>query len=142
MKKFIYICFLSIFLFSCSDDDTDFKKFHFERLTIDEITFPDSFNYNELDTVWFTYTLPTKCHYSYELEYIPVDSTRYISIISYVDDEQDTCVDVTTQKESFIPIKISQTEDYLFKIWKGVNDDNENIYEEYTVPVIDPDDQP
>ncbi|MGY6649472.1 hypothetical protein [Wenyingzhuangia sp. IMCC45574] len=138
MKRFIYLFLIVATLFSCSNDDVSIPKYHLERLSIDEITFPDNFTYNEIDTIWFKYTLPTKCHYFYDLDYTLSESTRYMSIISYVDDDPVTCEEETTLRETYVPIKITQTEDYVFKIWKGIDDDDENIYEEYTVPVIAP----
>mgnify|MGYP003664315543 CR=1 FL=1 len=47
----------------------------------------------------------------------------------------ENCPEIITQKEHEIIVTATQKEDYVFKFYKGVDANGENIFEEVVVPV-------
>lgn len=45
------------------------------------------------------------------------------------------CTQETRQEEYVFTVEASQREDYVFKFWKGKNDEDEDVYEEVVIPV-------
>ncbi len=39
------------------------------------------------------------------------------------------------QEEYAFPVEATQEEDYVFKFWKGKNNEGEDVYEEVVIPV-------
>lgn len=141
MKKFIYICFLSIFLFSCSDDDK-LPNFAFELTPITEGVFPDSFTYSENNEFTLKYSFPDECRrFSRLYTNTEHDSIITIYLEAYVDKDAECEQEIVNDEETF-QITANITKDYVFKLWSGNDDDGNSTFLEYTVPVIDPDDQP
>lgn len=141
MKRIIFTCLLSVILFSCSFGDDEFTYLTKDLLPIDEIVLPDSFNYEEQYTITFKYTLPRECYYYNSLYYSVKDSTRTLAVEAVVDMTDDACEEVAEQLEGEFILTAAQTEDYIFKIWKGKDENDENIYEEVIVPVLEPGEQ-
>ncbi|WP_428743444.1 hypothetical protein [Tenacibaculum sp.] len=132
MKK-ILILFLSVFTFySCLDDDGPTYKY--EYLTIDSAITPESFTYGEVDTIKIKYTLPNSCYAFDGLYYQKVDTTRIVAGVAIVALDV-ACTEEERQEEYAFPVKATQEEDYVFKFWKGKNDDGEDVYEEVVIPV-------
>lgn len=135
MKKFILL-FTSILLFnSClNDDNSDYINYGYELLPIDEYTVPDSFTYGEKDTIKVKYTLKNDCYVFDHMYYEYKDSTRIVAVKTLVDLDK-TCNEIATQYEYDMVITAIQKEDYVFKFWKGEDNNGENIFEEVVVPV-------
>lgn len=144
MKRIILIFLFSVFLFSCSlDNDDVYSYYKTELVPIDQIDFPDSFNYEAEYTIPFKYSLPNGCYYYDNLYYTTQGATRTIAIQVSVDASPDVvCTEAVVQEEDEFFLTVSQTEDYTFKIWKGVDDDGQDVYDEIIVPVLEPDEQP
>ena len=130
MKKLTLIIF-TIILASCSVDDPNYQ---FKLLTIKEATVPQSFKFGEVDTVKVVYDLPNSCHEFHSVYYQYQDTTRIIAIRA-LEILDENCAQATIEKELKIPVRISQKEDYLFKFWKGKDNNGEDIFEEKAVPV-------
>ncbi|WP_299119464.1 hypothetical protein [uncultured Tenacibaculum sp.] len=130
MRKLILIIF-TIVLASCSVDDTNYQ---IKLLTIKESTVPPSFKFGEVDTVKVVYDLPNSCHGFHSLYYQYQDTTRIIAIRA-LEILDKNCTQATIERELKIPVRISQKEDYLFKFWKGKDNDGKDIFEEKAVPV-------
>ena len=62
------------------------------------------------------------------------DTARIVAIraLEYLDI---SCAQATIQKDLNIPILASQTEDYLFKFWKGVDANGNDLFDEIVIPV-------
>ncbi|NJB82127.1 hypothetical protein [Wenyingzhuangia aestuarii] len=137
MKYALLLFTLTLGLISCSKQQ-DFPKFHLEAIQVDDLIIPDTITYqSELD-VTFKYTLPNSCYYYNDLYYVANDSVRTTAIIAYVDEEA-ICTQATKEEEVTIHFKVEQEEDYIFKLYKGVDEDNKSIYEEKIVRVIEED---
>ncbi|TYP99826.1 hypothetical protein C7447_101431 [Tenacibaculum adriaticum] len=133
MKKLVFL-FLSVLLFqSCLGDD-DTPKYNYELLTIDEAQTPDSFIYGETYDITVKYSLPNSCYFFNGLYYDYQDTIRVVAINARVRLDVD-CTEEIVQEEYTFPVKVTQEKDYVFKFWKGVDDDGENIFEEVVVPV-------
>jgi len=137
MKKLSILTFIAIILFSCTTDD-DSPNFHYETLPVEEAIIPESFEWNETYDITLEYKLPSTCHtfFSVYYEHDQDDETkRIIAVISRVTDDA-ICSDESRTKEHTFQIEATQEEDYVFKIWKGTDPENdEDIFEEITVAV-------
>ena len=130
MKKLALII-LTLIITSCSVDTPDYQ---YKLLEIKDFTVPQSFNYGEVATIKVTYELPSSCYEFHSLYYQYKETTRIVAIRS-LEILGENCPQVVIEKELEIPITVSQKEDYLFKFWKGKDNNGEDIFEEKVVPV-------
>ncbi|RKF05113.1 hypothetical protein C8N26_0514 [Tenacibaculum lutimaris] len=132
MKKFL-ILFLSVFTFySCLDDDG--PNFRYEFLKIDSAETPESFTFGEVDTIKIKYTLPNSCYAFDGLYYQKVDTTRIVAGTAIVNLDG-ACTEELREEEYAFTVEATQVEDYVFKFWKGKNEEGEDVYEEVVIPV-------
>jgi hypothetical protein len=139
MKRILYFALFTLLFTSCQNNNDDYPDFHFAVLPIEEATIPSSFELGETYEITLKYSLPNSCHSFYSLYYRYDEANRIVAINSFVDDESE-CTEALISKEYSFDVKVTQEEDYVFKLWKGVDDDDEDIFEEITVPVTDPND--
>lgn len=133
MKKIIYICvLLCSILASCSIGDEATSKL--KLLPIDEAITPQSFTYGVTDSVSIKYSLPNGCHYYHSLYYQYQDTTRIVAVRA-VELLDQNCTEAITQIERKFAVKPTQRKDYVFKFWKGVDANGEDLFEEKIVPV-------
>ncbi len=133
MKKVLLLLTAITVLSSCLNAD-DLPNYKYEFLKIDEATTPGSFTLGQKDTIKIKYTLLNSCYSFDNIYYEHQDSTRIVAVRSYVDLDSN-CAEVITQKEYDIIVNVAQEEDYIFKFYKGVDIDGENIFEEVIIPV-------
>lgn len=135
MKYLFLLSVLTIGLFSCTKEN-DNPNFHFEYLPVNEIIIPDSLDYKKEYNLTLKYTLPNDCYYYNNIYYTAKDTTRTVAIVAFVDDDA-SCVEDAKQEEKTLKLTVFQKEDYIFKIYKGTNNDDENIYKEIITRVIE-----
>jgi hypothetical protein len=133
MKKVILLL-LTIICFSACFDDNDLASFTLVDLPIDSYTVPDSFTFGEKDSITVRYILPDGCHSFNNLFYQIQDTARIVAVRAFLNLDRE-CTSAIFEEEYKFAVNVSQEEDYLFKFFKGQNDDGENIFEEVTVPV-------
>lgn len=134
MKKMIYI-FASLFLFySCLNNDNNRINYNYEFLPIDEFVAPTSFTFGEKDTIKLKYSLKNGCYYFDDIHYEYKDTTRIVAVRAIVDLD-DVCTQAILQNDYNLIVTASQEEDYVFKFYKGKDNNGENIFEEVVVPV-------
>ncbi|WP_405610138.1 hypothetical protein [Polaribacter sp. Asnod1-A03] len=133
MKKLTLLLF-GLIVFSSCLKDSDTLNYTYEYLPIDEAITPDSFTFGEVDTIHIKYSLPSYCYSFDRIYYETQDTTRIVAVTAFVDLEAD-CAEAIVQEEYKIPILATQEEDYVFKFFKGVDSDGENIFDEIIVPV-------
>lgn len=134
MKKLALLLTGILIFSSCLTSENLPSNVTFEILTIDEYDVPDTFIVGEVDTIAVKYTLPNNC-YSFENVYYEVqDTTRIVAINSFVRLEEN-CSDVEIQEEHKFTVFVSQQEDYVFKFYKGRDNDGNDIFDEVVVPV-------
>lgn len=132
MKKIYLLFACSLFFFACSDDDLPI--FELRILPIVEAKTPASFEYRTSDTIVVKYNLPSNC-YTFRSVYYQYERNARIVAINALFDTEISCTQAIVEKEIKIPIHVLQEENYLFKFYKGKNNDGEPIYEEVEVPV-------
>ncbi|AUC21703.1 MULTISPECIES: hypothetical protein [Polaribacter] len=133
MKK-ISLLLLGLFVFASCLNNDDVPNYKFEFMPIDEAITPESFTYGESDTITIKYSFPNDCYSFEQIYYETKDSTRTVAVTAMVllDEE---CTEETVQEEKKFVVTASQTEDYIFKFFKGTDSEGENIFEEVIVPV-------
>jgi hypothetical protein len=135
MKKFTLLLIGLLVFYSCLNNDNDTPNFSFEYLPIDSVITPASFIFGETDTITVKYTLPNSCYEFRNIYYEYKDTTRIVAINTFLDLSNSICEKNLIQKEYKIAVLAEQEEDYLFKFWKGTDDNGKNIFEEVIVPV-------
>ena len=135
MMKSAFILILTIFtLSSCSLDDDDNTYVSIETLPIKQAIVPLEFEYGSVYTLKVIYDLPSGCHSFYNLFYQYENTARIIAINSLVNSNQ-ACTEALIEKEYEFEVTVSQRENYVFKFWKGIDDEGHDIFEEIVVPV-------
>lgn len=134
MNKKILLLLTIICFTSCSDSNSDVGSFTLVDLPVDSYILPESFIFGEQYNITVTYTLPDGCHSFNNLFYEIKDTSRIIAIRAFVDLDRECTTAVFTEEHLFVE-EITQEEDYVFKFFKGQDNDGENIFEEVTVPV-------
>jgi len=139
MKKLLFIGFILASLWSCSTDDTTDEDFHFEILPIEQVTMPDVMYYNEVYTINYTYFKPSSCHIFNDLYYISESNYRTIAVINTVltNVENVTCETLSNELEerSFNFHCNSTAGSFIFKFWQGEDENGEDTYLVYEVPI-------
>jgi len=134
MKR-VFILILTIFTFSsCSLDDDDNTYVSIETLPIKQAIVPLEFEYGSVYTLKVIYDLPSGCHSFYNLFYQYENTARIIAINSLVNSNQ-ACTEALIEKEYEFEVTVSQRENYIFKFWKGIDNEGDDIFEEIVVPV-------
>ena len=133
MKKLVLLLSV-ILLSSCLNNDDDLPKYKYEFIKIDEVTAPDNFTFGEKDTISIKYTLPNKCYHFNDIYYDYNDTIRTVAVRAIVDLDE-FCAEVITQKEYKLIVNALQKEDYLFKFYKGKDNEGKSIFEEIVIPV-------
>jgi len=136
MKQLLFALLFSTLFIACNQND-DGPNYHFEVLKIDEATIPSSFELNQTYDITVKYTLPNGCHHFHSLYFQHENTSRIVAINSYVEEDV-PCTEAQITKEYTFQLRASQSEDYKFKLWKGLDNDDEDIFEEIIVPVTDP----
>jgi len=136
MKKII-VLFITSLLFSCSFDDGGQPQVSYEFLPIEAVDIPSEFQLNEKYEITLTYFRPTDCHGFNNVFFETDSNSRTVAVVAakYVT-EENPCDTINTEQEASFSLLASQRENYLFKFWKGKDDQGEDIYLEIEVPVI------
>jgi hypothetical protein len=134
MIKKIVLLLLTIICFIACFEDNNEGSFALVELPVDSYSVPDSFTFGEKDTITVNYTLPDGCHSFNNLFYQRQDTARVVAVSVFLDLDGE-CAEILRTEEYKFVVTASQEEDYLFKFYKGLDDDGKNIFEEVTVPV-------
>lgn len=122
-------------MLSCSVDEGVGTSY--VLLPIESIQLPDEFSLNEEYEIPFVFKRPTNCHGYYDV-FLKVDNEIRILGVQSIVYENPNCEVLTEDNDtsqSFI-FKVLYDQIYVFRIWKGVNEFGEEIYEEIEVPVV------
>jgi len=135
MKKIVFLLFVSLIVLSCSIND-DNKNYYYEILPVESFEVPTSFDFGQVYTIKVFYKRPDDCHTNQSLYFEKKDSTRTIAIQSLVLDKSD-CEALPDEelKEGRFQFKVVNSTPYLFKFYKGLGENGEDIFEEVTIPV-------
>ena len=140
MKKLVLV-FMLVLAWSCSTvDDDPTNDIAFEILPIVTVEdMPQSVEYNGTYTIRYTYELPNSCHQFSHLYYVRSQHVRTIAVISRVrfETEANPCQAVADelQEGSFQFHVEYPVGTYIFNFWQGVDENGEDQYLTYQVPV-------
>lgn len=134
MKKLGLSLMLVLLFLSCSLDDENSSNFNVVTLPIKSAIVPEEFNLGTRHSITVTYELPNGCHSFYNLFYQYEDNSRVVAINALLNEEL-ACTEAIIELEYTFLVNVVQEEDYIFKFWKGLDEDGENIFEEIRVPV-------
>lgn len=137
MKRLLFISIFTLLLTSCLKDDDVNANYHFETLPVDSIQLPDTLNLNEVYDITINYDLPDSSHSFYQLYFEHNEKERIVAVISYVNEDVSATGPVLNKEYTF-KLTAAQEEEYIFKLWKGKDENDEDIFDTITVPVIDP----
>lgn len=139
MKKILVLSVLIATFLSCSNDDPYVEEFHFEILPIESVTMPDEMQYGEVYTINYTYYKPSSCHLFSDLYYQSEANYRTIAVINTVLNEVDgvICEPLTNElvEKSFVFLCENNSGQYVFKFWQGENENGEDTYLVFEVPI-------
>jgi len=123
---------------SCSndDDDNDQHEYHLEYANVISAELPETFSFGNTYEINATIALPNSCYFYYDqFDYIYKGTARLIYPIVHVDDDT-PCLQTITETIISIPVKVSQSEPYIFKFYQGKDEDGEDQFLIIEVPVI------
>ncbi|WP_420571349.1 hypothetical protein [Kordia sp.] len=137
MKRILFLALVVslTFLKSCSVDDNP-AEFQFEFLPIETVEIPAEFNLGNTYTISVTYKRPTTCHSFSNFQYIQEpENVRNISVVNFVT-VRGNC---ETLEEDFLTetfdFSVLDSNPYTFKFWQGKDDNGQDMYLIYEVPV-------
>ncbi|MEM6718346.1 MAG: hypothetical protein AAF611_03425 [Bacteroidota bacterium] len=139
MKKIVFLAFiLSLVAFnSCAVDDTiSDTQFQFQFIPVETVEMPSIFNLGSTHTISVTYKRQSSCHsfsnFQYEQD---AGNMRTVAVVNFVrigDDCELLEDEFETRTFSFSALDAAP---YTFRFWQGVDEEGENVYLVYEVPV-------
>lgn len=140
MKKVVLIFLVVFSLVSCSLDDGDNSlNFYPEVLPIEEFDIPVEFQIGQTYEIKVWYRVPSTCHVFDKIYYEKDLNIRTIAVQTIVT-ERDDCTNYSLQSElaeASFDFYVTNNGSYIFKFWKGIDDNGEDLFYEVEVPVID-----
>lgn len=137
MKKILFLVLIVGLLLcnSCAVDDNT-VDFSVEFLPIESVEIPAEFNFGETHTITVTYKRPTTCHSFSNFQYVAEDNNvRNVAVINFVRLGSDCeTLEDDFKSESF-SLSVLYTNSYIFKFWQGKDDNGQDMYLVYEVPV-------
>lgn len=134
LKILITISLTIVLFFSCTTDDNN-TNYHFELLKVDSVVLPDTLVLGQTHTLKVTYHRPTSCHGFNNFYYDKNLNVRTIAVQSIVV-ERDDCVQLTDDiREATLDFYVTNNGSYIFKFWQGTDENGEDIFLEYELPV-------
>jgi len=134
MKKLLLVC-ITIVMLSCSTSDDTLDSYQ-TLLPITSVTIPDAFEIGETYTITLFYIKPTNCHSFSDIYYSKDQNERTVSIISTVYANAN-CNEINAETTATFNFKATSAGVYKFMFWKGKDENNEDIYLNYEIPVIE-----
>lgn len=144
MKKYLVylIIFPLIIAFQGCDlnDDNDFS-YSFEALEITDAEFPDSFELGQIYRIYVSMNKPSDCHYFEGFDFYRTGETateRTVYAIGSVLNRSD-CLPLEEETIiAYFNFEVLFTGTYVFKLYTGTDENGENDFLIYEVPVITP----
>lgn len=133
MRKILLILILSILVTSCSSDDSN--EVSFEFIPAEGAIIPTEMGTHMDYEIQVMYTLPSQCHGFSDFYYEATGNTRTIAVLALESQNGTTCSSPGEEEiASFIfrPLTAGQ---YTFRFWNGKDEEGQDIYIEYIVPV-------
>jgi len=133
MKKIISLLVLLFLFNSCVPEDG--PNYTFELRPVLSVDIPTEFTLGETYEITMHYNRPTTCHFFNNIYYEKNLNVRTIAVENAVK-ESNNCMetpnDATTCSFNFL---VTSNGSYLFKFWRGKDEQGNNLYLEYEIPV-------
>ena len=139
MKK-LFLLVVAIAMMGCSTDDVTPQEYTLEILPIRSvIDMPTVVNYNDSYVINYTYSLPTNCHTFSDLYYLTEGTERTVAVISRrINPVGDViCEDLPYEEiqGQFTFHVLNNNGTYVFKFWQGLDENGQDEYLVYEVPI-------
>lgn len=136
MKKLAALLLLVIASISCSPLDDNAPQYYLDVLPVETFTVPESFDMNAVYEIKVTYKRPTNCHLYDGIYYEKSGDERTFGVQTRVF-ENENCQPID---EDPIEVKFDFQctpgyKQYVFKFYKGEDEDGNTIFEEVVIPV-------
>ncbi len=133
MKKIVLLFSLLFVLNACSVEDP--QKYHYEILPVESVIIPSEFTLGETYPITMKYYKPSNCYSPYGIYYDKDLNTRTCAVRNLVD-ESGNCapIDAVLVEETF-NFFVTSNGSYIFKFWHGKNQNGEDVFLEYEIPV-------
>jgi hypothetical protein len=138
MKKLVSL-FALLFIFNaCSPDEG--SDYNLELMPIVSVDMPTEFTLGQTYPITVHYSRPTTCHFFNNLYYEKDLNIRTIAVECAVEQRND-CTDLTGTADEVADYTfnfyVTSNGSYLFKFYQGKDENGNNIFLEYEVPVVD-----
>ena len=134
MKKAL-ILLAGLILFSCSSNDDSLYNYQ-DPMPIELVDLPEEFILNEEYEITITYLKPTTCHVFNDILYQEDNNISTVIVIGTVFHNNGNCTDLNTEFEANFNFTANNIGSHIFKFWKGLDDNGEDIYLIVEVPVV------
>jgi PBP1b-binding outer membrane lipoprotein LpoB len=135
MKKIISLLALVFILNSCSTDDNSGPKYLFEFARIESVDIPTEMVVGSTYHIVIHYRKPSTCHYYNGFYYEKDGNVRTIAVESAVV-QSNNCQLLTDEIADCSFDFYATTEgSYVFKFYQGKDDQGNNIFLQYEIPV-------
>ena len=131
-KKIVSLLALFFILNSCSPSND--AQYSFELLPIESVDIPTEFTLGQTYPITVHYTLPTTCHFFNTMYYDKDLNIRTIAVES-AKALRNNCVDTPEAAEYTFNFYVTSNGSYIFKFYQGKDDQGNNIFLQYEVPV-------
>lgn len=135
MKKIISLLVL-FFIFSACSTDTE-PNYSLKLMPIESVDIPTEFTLGQTYPITVHYTRPTTCHYFNNLYYDKDLNVRTIAVECAIK-QANNCQDLTGDDalgDYTFNFYVTSNGSYIFKFYQGKDENGENIFLEYEVPV-------
>lgn len=137
MKKIIIYLILITATFSCSVSSDDSLLNSQELLPIENVTIPEMFALGETYEIIVSYLRPTACHAFNDIYYVKYNNERTVAVISTVFNNNGNCTDLEDEElEASFNFTATEFGSYVFKFWKGLDNNGQDTYLVIEVPVM------
>lgn len=136
MKKIILILSLVFTLVSCNLGD-DTPNYYSVIIPVVETEVPQEFTLGETYEIKVWYKRPSTCHAFSQIYYEKHLNERVIAVQNIVTETRN-CEDLDNEiVEATFDFYVTSNGSYIFKFWKGTDDNGIDVFEEIEVPVVD-----
>lgn len=137
MKKVIVYVMFCCLMLSCSLQDDSLVNFQIKTLPIKKVEVAQSFDLGSTQSIAITYDLPDSCHKFYEITQSRNGNVIIITVVAELIGGLD-CEETVKEETKTLTFKVTQIEDYIFKFWKGRDNEGNDLYIEKRISVNNP----
>lgn len=136
-KRFVWVI-LVMFVAACTPEKG--IESHFEVLPIESYEVPQEFVLGETYEILIRFYRPSTCHFFSGVFWQREQNVRTIGAQSIVERRND-CFNLETTDDNLLVrtfhFHVTNTHPYIFKFYKGKDDEGNHIFEEIEIPVAD-----